>query len=211
MSCTKCKEGNGCGCVEKEIITKKGERGPQGPAGPEGPRGATGIGLPGPQGVQGIQGIQGERGLTGEQGPAGADGTGSVTVEEGDIYQDPTPSIIYGGDIDGSVTQASTEISRVIIGNLESYFGTVSFTTPNPLTPVVGTNQILIPVPGPLPIPNTAPDRFLKCCAYSGGSTNLDFLFGRLDGTYLRIDVEKLSFSPGVTYTIVFHDNILNY
>lgn len=49
--CSKCKEGNGCGCIETEIITKRGLKGEQGDPGPQGPRGPQGV--PGPAGTPG--------------------------------------------------------------------------------------------------------------------------------------------------------------
>lgn len=52
--CSKCKEGNGCGCVEKEVITKRGLKGEQGDPGPQGPRGSQGA--PGAKGDPGTPG-----------------------------------------------------------------------------------------------------------------------------------------------------------
>lgn len=215
MSCSSCKEGNGCGCVEKEIITKKGERGLQGPPGPQGPQGPAGQGLPGPQGVpgeQGPRGINGAPGAQGPQGPPGADGTGNVTVVEGNIYQNAAPVVIFGGDLNGSSSGAGTDITRIIMGNLESYSGTVEFTTPNPLIPVAGDEELLVAIPGPAPIPNTGPEHFIPAIMYTGaGAQNLEYLFAYLDGTYVRINLNKITIAPGVTYSVKFHGHVLNY
>lgn len=212
MSCTKCKEGNGCGCVEKEIITKKGERGPQGPAGPEGPRGPAGVGLQGPQGIQGIQGIQGERGLTGEQGPAGADGTGSVTVEEGNIYQDASPTVTYSGLTTGSTTNAGMDITRIICGDLENFKGTVDFTTPGALAGA-GTDEVLIPIPGPA---MSLTGEELQILATLIGSGGIGAEFSKSipcypDGTFLRFNFEGVALAISTQYIVKFNGFVLNY
>ena len=212
MSCSKCKEGNGCGCVEKEIITKKGERGPQGPAGPEGQRGPAGIGLQGPQGIQGIQGLRGTTGQTGPVGPAGADGTGSVTVEEGNIYQDGTPAAIFSGLTTGSTANAGMDIARIICGNLENFIGTVDFTTPGSLAGA-GADEVLIPMPGPAVLPS-GEEKQILATLIGGGSIGAEYSKSipcYPDGTYLRFNFEGVALAISTQYIVKFNGFVLNY
>lgn len=214
--CSKCKEGNGCGCTEKEIITKRGLKGEQGDPGPQGPQGPTGIGIQGPQGPQGEQGErgpQGIQGIQGEQGDPGADGTGNIIVDEGDIYNEAAPVIIYSGDLTTSTTNAGTDIARVICGDLEEFTATLDFTTPGSLSGV-GDTEALIPIPGPGPIPSGA--EFFIPAVITGGagidpSSVYQYLYAWMDGTYLRVSFENVTVLAATNYIVKIKGSVLNY
>lgn len=218
--CSKCKEGNGCGCVEKEIITKRGLKGDQGDPGPQGPRGATGqngapgaVGPEGPEGPRGANGAPGAVGPEGPQGPAGADGDGNIVVTEGDIYQDGTPSVIYSGDTTSSTTNGGTDIVRVVLGNLQEISGTLDFTTPGVLAGP-GTDEVLIPLPGAPAKPSGA-EQFIPAVIVGASgidaSSNYQYLYAWMDGTYLRINFENVTLLPSQNYVVKFKGMLLKY
>ena len=154
------------------------------------------------QGIQGIQGIQGND---------GADGDGSIVVAPANVYTDAAPAVIYTSELAGS-TQGASDIVRTIMGELESYIGTISFTTDTPLPAPAGANELLIPIPGAPPAPNSGTQAFIPAVMFSGaGSQNLEFLYAYIDGTpYLRINMEKITLVQATAYAVKFHGFILN-